>query len=127
MKTIADLNALIPTLVNHLRNNDHKIGRTFWDQSEDGWNLGEESEENFLDYDGDGWYIEINYEVTGEWDEAPGDYWTPGYCSLRKAWGNVTSISATHYDDETDEETIFSEEDLTDLYYALNKELEYIS
>lgn len=43
MKTIADLNALIPTLVELIRNNDHEIGESYYEQDEDGWGRCDDS------------------------------------------------------------------------------------
>ena len=79
MKTKADLDALIPTLVDLLTSQD------------------------------------------------PGDYWTPPSSDLRKAWGEVTEILVSHYDDDTDEESEFEEDDLKDLWSAIDKELEDIA
>ena len=51
MKTIADLNALIPTLVDLLRKNGHEIGESYYDQDEDGWGLCDDSTTNYLCYE----------------------------------------------------------------------------
>ncbi len=37
MKSISDLNALIPTLVDLLTSQDHEIGESYYEQDEDGW------------------------------------------------------------------------------------------
>ena len=127
MKTIADLNALIPTLVEQLRNNDHEIGDSYIEQDEDGWGRCDESTTNHLCYERDGWLIEIYYDCCGEWNNVPGDYWTPPSSDLRRAWGEVTEITATHYDEDTDEESEFSEEDVKILWSALDEELKDIA
>ena len=127
MKTIADLNALIPTLVELLRNNDHEIGDSYIEQDEDGWGRCDEPASNYLCYEEDGWLIEVTYECCGEWDNDPGDYWTPPSCDLRRAWGEVTEITATHYDEDIDEESEFSEEDVNKLWIALDEELKDIA
>lgn len=127
MKTISDLNSLIPTIADQLRNDDHNIGQSYFEQDEDGWGRCCDSETNYLCYEEDGWLIEITYECCGEWDNDPGDYWTPPSCTLLKAWGEVTEITATHYDEDADEETEFSEDDLKELWIALDKALEKIA
>lgn len=127
MKTIADLNALIPTLVELIRNNDHEIGESYYEQDEDGWGRCDDSTTNYLCYEEDGWLIEVTYECCGEWDNDPGDYWTPPSCVLRRAWGEVTEITATHYHEDTDEESEFSEEDVNKLWIALDEELKDIA
>ncbi len=127
MKTIADLNALIPTLVELIRNNDHEIGESYYEQDEDGWGRCDDSTTNYLCYEEDGWLIEVTYECCGEWDNDHGDYWTPPSCDLRRAWGEVTEITATHYDEDIDEESEFSEEDVNKLWIALDEELKDIA
>lgn len=127
MKTIADLNALIPTLVELIRNNDYEIGESYYEQDEDGWGRCDDSTTNYLCYEEDGWLIEVTYECCGEWDNDHGDYWTPPSCDLRRAWGEVTEITATHYDEDIDEESEFSEEDVNKLWIALDEELKDIA
>lgn len=127
MKTKADIDALIPTLVELLRINDHEIGESYYEQDEDGWGRCDDSTTNYFCYEEDGWLIEITYECCGEWSNDPGDYWTPPSCDLRRAWGEVTEINAYHYDDDTDEESEFEDNDLNDLWNALDKELENIA
>lgn len=127
MKTISDLNALIPTLVEQLSNNDHEIGESYYEQDEDGWGRCDDSTTNYFSYEEDGWLIEVTYECCGEWSNDPGDYWTPSSCDLRKAWGEITEITASHYDEDTDEETKFSDDDVKDLWIALAKVLENIA
>lgn len=127
MKTTTDLNALIPAIVELLKNNGHEIGESYCERDEDGWGRCDESISNYLCYEEDGWFIEITYECCGEWVYAPGDYWTPPSCDLRSAWGEVKEITAYHYDEETDEETEFGEEDLNELWRALDEELKDIA
>lgn len=73
MKTISDLNALIPTLVDLLSSNDHEIGESYYEQDEDGWGRCDDSTTNYFCYEEDGWLIEVTYECCGEWDNDPGD------------------------------------------------------
>lgn len=127
MKTIADLNALIPTLVELLHNNDHEIGESYYEQDEDGWGRCDEPATNHLCYDDDGWLIEITYECCAETYNDPGDYWTPPSHDLKGAWGKVTEILASHTDEETDEESEFSDDDLKELWGALDEELKDIA
>jgi len=126
MKTITDLNALIPTIVDLLKNNDHEIGESYYERDEDGWGRCDNSTTNYFCYEEYGWLIEVTYECCGEWDCDPGDYWTPPSCDLRRAWGEVTEITATHYDEETDEETEFEEKDLKELWEAIDEALKNI-
>lgn len=123
MKTTADLNALIPILTD-LVLDDPEIGTSYYEQDEDGWGRCNEPETNCVTYEEDGWYIEISFQCCGEWDDDPGDYWTPPSCDLRSAWGEVTEILASHYDEETGEEVEFSDEDCKELWSALDKALE---
>ena len=127
MKTIADLNALIPTLVELLHNNDHEIGESYYEQDEDGWGRCDEPATNYLCYDDDGWLIEITYECCAETYNDPGVYWTPPSHDLKGAWGKVTEILASHTDEETDEESEFSDDDLKELWGALDEELKDIA
>lgn len=124
MKTIADLNALIPTICDLVKNNNHEIGSTWYGRCEDDYECNYES--NCVCYEEDGWLIEISYKCAGDWDEDPGDYWTPPSCDLRRAWGEVIEITAYHCDEETEEETEFSEDDLSELWKAVDKVLENI-
>lgn len=126
MKSKSDLNALIPTLVEQFLKKGHAIGESYFEQDEDGWGRCDDSTTNYFCYEEDGWFIEVTYECCGEWDNDPGDYWTPPSSNLRKAWGEVTEITASHYDEDTGEETEFSEEDLCELWEELNKSLEHI-
>lgn len=127
MKSVSDLNALIPTLVDLLASQDHEIGESYYEQDEDGWGRCDDSTTNYFCYEEDGWLIEVTYECCGEWDNDLGDYWTPPSCDLRKAWGEVTEIIASHYDEDTDEETEFSEDDVKELWSSLDKVLEDIA
>lgn len=126
MKSKSDLNALIPTLVEQFLKKGHEIGESYFEHDEDDWGRCEDSTTNYFCYEEDGWFIEVTYECCGEWDNDPGDYWTPPSSNLRKAWGEVKEISASHYDEDTDEESEFSEEDLCELWEELNKSLEHI-
>lgn len=127
MKTKSDLNSLIPTIVELLCNNDHEIGESYIDQDEDGWGRCDEPATNYLCYEEDGWLIEITYECCGEYYSDPGDYWTPSCYDLKRAWGEVIEITASHLDEETDEESEFSDEDVKELWNALDKELRNIA
>lgn len=126
MKTLEDLKKLIPTIVEQISGADHEIGECYPEQDEDGWGMCSDYETNYYSYEEDGWLIEVTYECCGEWDNDPGDYWTPPSCDLRKAWGEVTEITATHYDEDTDEETEFERKDLKELWEAIDEALKNI-
>lgn len=118
MKTIQDLNALIPQLID-LVLEEPEIGG-------DGFGCYSDPKANSVRYAEDGWDIEICYECTGDWDNDPGDYMTPPSSKLRDAWGEVTEIGAYHYDEATDEETEFSESDMKEVRMSLDKALQNI-
>lgn len=126
MKSKSDLNALIPTLVEQFLKKGHEIGESYFEHDEDDWGRCDDSTTNYFCYEEDGWFIEVTYECCGEWDNDPGDYWTPPSSDLIRAWGEVKEISASHYDEDTDEESEFSEDDLCELWEELNKSLEHI-
>lgn len=121
MKTASDLNNLIPQLTDLVLDNP-EIGECYYGRCEDDYD--ETLADNYVCYEEDGWCIEISFKCCGEWDNDPGDYWTPPSSGLRRAWGEVTEITAYHYDEETDEETEFSNDDLNELWNALDKALE---
>lgn len=127
MKTESDLNALIPTLVGLIRNTDHEIGSSDYDFDDCGSCRSDDAIENYLCYMKDGWTIEINYKCCGEWESCPGDGITPACDELISAWGYVTEIIASHYDDDTGELSEFSDDDFKELRKALNDELKDIA
>lgn len=126
MKTTEDLLKLIPAIVDLVETNDHEIGETSFEQSEDGWGLGISYMENHVRYEKDGWMIDVYYKCTGEWEEDGGDFWTPSSCELKNATGEVTEIEASHFDDETKEDSEFTEDDFTELRKAINDVLKNI-
>lgn len=127
MKTVNDLNALIPTLTELLSKNEHDFENCEYEKEEDGWGASESSTDNYFSYEKDGWLIEVEYKCFGMWESDPGDYLTPSSITLVKAWGMIDSIFASHYDEQTDEETEFTGDDLKVLEFALNKALERLS
>lgn len=127
MKAIEDLIALIPSITEELKGQDHEIGNSYFENDEDGLGLYEDKIPNYYCHEKDGWLIEVYYDCCGEWDCDPGDYWTPPSRNLRKAWGEVTEITAYHYDEDTEDETLFSEDDIKILWNALDKELKNIA
>lgn len=108
MKTIADLNAIIPTISEALVANNHEIGET-----------------NEFIYDEDGWYVEITYSTDGEYYNEDGDYYAPSCYELKRAWGEVIDLGAS-YSDEDGNEVEFSDSDLETLWSALDKALKDI-
>lgn len=104
MKTVAELNAFIPTLVEQIKNVelDLETGGYLW-------------------YDEDGWAFEISIDVDGYEEYDPGDYWTPPYHEEHIESACVREIIATH--DDEDDYTEFSDDDVKDLWDALDKAL----
>lgn len=127
MKTIAELNALIPEIIAKLSENEHEIGTSSIERSEDGYGKNDEPTANYFTFEEDGWLVEVVYNCCGEWETSSGDYWNPPYCELKKAWGDAVEISASYYDEGAEEETAFSECDLRELKYAINQELRNIA
>ncbi len=123
MKTIDDLKALLPELKKMVLKNP-EIGSTFYGRCEDDYD--EEWADNYVSYEEDGWCIEISFKCIGDWSGDSGDYWTPPSYDLRRAWGEVTELSAYHCDENTDEETEFSEDELSGIWNELDKVLESI-
>lgn len=119
MKTLEDLNDLIPTLCRLVRDNRHNIGYIHPDCNEDGWYTNEESEQNYLTYDEDGWYIEIDYECAGDFDWDSKTFW--------EAHGEVTAIRPSWQDREAGEEVYFEEDEIGELWGALDEELKDIA
>lgn len=111
MKTTKDLNDLIPTLLELVANNEHEIGEC------------DNPETNYICYNKDGWCIEITYECSGKFMDDPGDYWTPPFRELLSASGKVTELSAFHFDKQTNDDSWFSDDDVKELWEALDKEL----
>ena len=126
MKTISDLNALIPQLKDLVLKNA-VIGDSICEITEDGIGGYDEPISNSVIYEEDGWNIEIVFDCSGEWESDPGDSWTPSECELLKAWGEVTEIFASYYDEDTEEETVFGADVLNELWSALDKALENIA
>lgn len=127
MKTIEDLRALYPVLVDLVIHNDHEIGESYPELSEDGWGTCNDAIENYVCYEKDGWCIDIVYKCCGNWDDDPGDYWNAPSRTLLNAYGEITEICASHYDPDTDEMTYFSDNELRELRDILDKELEDIA
>ena len=119
MKTIAELNALIPQLIK-LVFEDPEIGKTHCGKRED--DMDTQWEYNYVCYEKDGWLIEIEFKCTGLWQYYPGDYYSPADEACISAWGEVMEINASHTD-EDGEETIFEWNDLKELYDTLNHKL----
>ena len=109
MKTKTDLNALIPQIVKMVIE-DPQIG--------DGEYL-----DNVVSYDKDGWDIEISFQCCGEYDDDPGDYWTPPCFELTEIEVEITDISVYHYDEEADEESVFDDNDTKELRKAVEEVL----
>lgn len=122
MKTTSDLNALIPQLVALMLDNP-KIGEHF----QDGNDYDETWSENYVSYDDDGWCVEVSFQCCGVWDYDRGDWATPPSWTLQHAWGEVTDLTASHYDETTDEETVFDGADLDELRSALDRSIKTVT
>lgn len=109
MKTISDLNALIPTIMEQFKNADHEYGELYIESSEDGCGICCDPVENFFCYDEDGWDIEISYDC----EETRNGNWR----------GEVTEIGACHYDRESGEQSEFYDADCAELKRAVNEYL----
>lgn len=96
-----------PTIIELFEKADHEVG---FSDSE-----GDEYETNYFCYDQNGWDIELCYECCGKWHIERGDYWTPPSEDLVKVWGNIVELTATYYDEESEEVIEFDDEDLKDL------------
>lgn len=116
MKTIEDLKKIIPEILRIISTRKHNIGISYPELNEDGCGFTSEYGSNSISYDEDGWQIEIGYKCSGYLDEATGEY--------KSVFGEVTEIFVSHYDEDTDEETEFSEEDCYDLGVAIDRALE---
>ncbi len=127
MKTVDDLKKLIPAIIDLISGIDHEIGECHIERDEDGWSACSDYAVNHVFYEEDGWLIEVVYQCCGEWEIEKGDYWNPQSYDLRKAWGEVTEITASHYDEETGEETEFKDKDLDELCSAIDEVLKDIA
>lgn len=123
MKTVSDLNALIPQIIGHVLDNP-EIGSCYYGKSEEDYE--ETYATNNICYDENGWCIEVSYRCCGEWRSDRGDYLTPPSSELLRAWGEVIDITAYHYDESADEETEFCDDQLNQLWDAINNALESI-
>lgn len=113
------LNAIIPTVADLIRKSDHKIGISEYDE--------DQYEDNHFIYDQDGWNIEIDYRCCGKWYNDLGDYWNPPCTDLIRAWGNVSNMSVSYYDENTDDEIDFSSDELKEFHSEINKVLRSIA
>lgn len=107
MRTIENLREIYPELLQLVRDNSHEVGD--YDEGS--------SYENKVEYDKDGWSIEIHYECTGKY------YWSG---EMYDGWGTATDIFVFYIDDETGYEEQIPEDDLTELYLLVNKELKQL-
>ena len=113
MKTTKQLNALIPEIADALANNHHDIGDLF-------------PERNYFCFEKDGWYVEVEYSCIGDFT-CRGDFMDPYSYSLIAASGSIDSIIVCHTDEETGEETEFSDEDVDELRRCLDMELSEVA
>ena len=113
------ISAIIPKVAELISKADHKIGISEYDE--------DRYEDNHFIYDQDGWNIEIEYRCCGKWYNDLGDYWNPPCTDLICAWGDVSSMSVSFYDEDTDDQIDFSSYELKDFHSAINKVLRSIA
>lgn len=102
-----------------------EIGSSYYERDEDGFGCRcDEPEHNSILYEEDGWYIEVSYDVSGEWIYDPGDYFSPPSRAIIGRWGEVTEIVAWFTDEETGEEYEFTGDELAEMESRINKALE---
>lgn len=118
--------ALVPELVRMILEADHEIGWSGYEYDSDDGSLGryDHYEPNSIEYEKDGWSIEVKYECCGEWVNDPGDYYNPPVCDLKSKWFRFVSIEAGYCDSETGEEYIFSDEELIPIARAITDKIE---
>lgn len=107
MKTISDLNALIPELIDYILE-DARL------------EYSGEFSNNITAYEEDGWYIEICFRSRGSWIEDRGTYYSPSGYYLEDVDCEITKLTAYHYDEATDEETEFEDSELEGVINTLN-------
>jgi len=117
----------MPELIEAISSADHEIGGCYEDEDECGRYTAYDCKPNTFTYEEDGWFVEVKYCCTGEYDDFMGDYWNPPYCELKRAWGTVTDLYVSYIDEATGEETVFSDEDLKELRDMINAVLEDIA
>ena len=84
------LKELLPEIEKELKRSDLNIG-----DREPGY--------NDFTFDQDGWYISFTYDLTGKWIRGYG---------FDHISSSVSDLSVEHYDEDTEKETIFNEDDL---------------
>lgn len=68
------------------------------------FNIGDrEPGYNEFTFDQDGWYITFTFDLSGKW--------VRGY-GIDHISSSVSALSVEHYDEDTDEDTIFNDDDL---------------
>lgn len=111
MITTADLNALIPTIVELVKNNPHEVGGYDIVQDEDGDGAYDfYYAYNSVIYEKDGWVIEVVYECSSY--------------SERYGFGEIVELNASHYDSEGFEDAYFEGDDLNEMRWSINEILE---
>lgn len=124
MKTTSDLKAQLPALISYLKSQKHEIGVWYedTDMDEDGERgciISNPAVNEFV-YEEDGWLVEGEYECIGKLESEPSTMWSPGYEEIGNPEGGFTWLSAYHYDEETNEATDFTDEDVNEIWDALN-------
>ena len=108
MKTIAELNALIPQLIQALWNNI-AIGYSYTERDEDGWSTINDYEGNYVYFEKDGIEIELDFDIAGDGDD--------------RFWGKINSLDA-YYTNEDGEVIYFEDDDLKEVTEAILNEID---
>ena len=104
----ANIESLTPILLSELRKRNHEVG---YSDRED----GDQYENNYLFFEKDGWSVELSYSLCGKWYFSVGDHWTPSCDDISDVWGKVEELTIVYVAPDTEEETVFDNEDLVDL------------
>lgn len=114
MKTIAELNAMIPSILDAFSKERIEL--------EPGYIGNEQKTFSYLE---NGWEIEIDYECRGEWEDELGDSETSASLELKSGHGCVTDIFVNYFEEDGNDGEFVGEE-LTTLREAFERELQRI-
>ena len=89
-------------IISELGEMDHEVGN-------DGY------EHNTYAYEEDGWEVEINYRLKGEWGYEDGGRWSPSFDYLSDVDGDIEEIFIGYSNDDTGEYFEYDEEELSGL------------
>lgn len=105
MKTAKDLYDLIPEISEMLRKTDHNIGCSIVDEDEDGRSVSHEWEDNYFEYEEDGWEMYFYYSLHIDTDPEDQEYETgPLEICMEECY-------VSHYDEDGEQSTFTEEEE----------------